>query len=390
MSIAEHPELFKGEWIANPARLKTLARQAKYNDMFTTELAAWCAEIHEHLRELETDVGVQLILMGGNGASLRFDAVQQRGSRDNDYLTVATHEDIERLMDAFAARFAALHPLFVPRRYEPTNRVAQLDMVAYVIPVELRLDHGRATSNEVKVEFHFEHELPPAESVLGSLGPASVPIRARVPELPYQFVLKLMTLAAPPVGIDEDSRVEAVPRQLYDLDLLLAAMREDHQWAAMTAYCRLRYIRECAQWSIPLAADQPVAGLRERLVRWADCTDSGGERWKIIRAVQQSQLRREIHRTPWGWRARCLRLDVAIECSRLESGWTIWQQALATAAIVPPIKAKRYKGALAELAGVNANSLPLELHDFAWEVLGSGAAPLPESIARAHEALAAV
>jgi hypothetical protein len=390
VSVTEHPELFKGEWIAEPARLKTLARRAKYNDMFTAELAAWCAEIHEHLRELETDVGVQLILMGGNGASLRFDAVQQRGSRDNDYLTVATREDIKRLMDAFAARFAALHPLFVPRRYEPIRKVAQLDMVAYVIPVELRLDHGRATSNEVKVEFHFEHELPPAESVLGSLGPADVPVRARVPELPYQFVLKLMTLVAPPVGIDEERRVEAVPRQLYDLDLLLAAMRDERQWEAMVAYCRLRYEHECAQWSIPLAPDQPVVGLRERLARWADCTDSSGERWKIIRAVQQSQLRREVHRTPWGWRARSLRLGVAIECSTLENGWAIWQQALATAAIVPPIKAKRYKGALAELAGVDANSLPLELHDFAWDALGRDTAPLPERVARAYEALTAV
>jgi hypothetical protein len=91
-----------------------------------------------------------------------------------------------------------------------------------------------------------------------------------------------------------------------------------------------------------------------------------------------------------GRRARCLRLGVAIECSRLENGWAIWQQALAATAIVPPIKAKRYKGALAELAGTDANSLPLELHDFAWYVLGRGAAPLSEHVASANEALASI
>lgn len=40
--------------------------------------------------------------MGGNAASLRFDAVMQRGSRDNDHLTITSHQDIERLMSAYA------------------------------------------------------------------------------------------------------------------------------------------------------------------------------------------------------------------------------------------------------------------------------------------------
>jgi hypothetical protein len=66
--------------------------------------------------------------------------------------------------------------------------------------------------------------------------PAGVPISARLPELPYQLVLKLIALATPPVGIDEDRRADAVPRQLYDLDLLLAALREERQWQTMADY----------------------------------------------------------------------------------------------------------------------------------------------------------
>jgi hypothetical protein len=43
VSVAEHPELFKYEWIADPARLRTLACRVKYSDPLTAELAAWCS-----------------------------------------------------------------------------------------------------------------------------------------------------------------------------------------------------------------------------------------------------------------------------------------------------------------------------------------------------------
>ena len=63
MSIPEeHLGLFKADWIGDPGRLKTLARRNKYNDLFTAEIAAWCAEVHEHLRDLEGSVGVELLL----------------------------------------------------------------------------------------------------------------------------------------------------------------------------------------------------------------------------------------------------------------------------------------------------------------------------------------
>ncbi len=94
---AEHAELFKSPWVADPGLLEQSMREARVSDRYTAELAAWCAEIHEHLRELAGALGIELLLMGGNGASLRFDAVAQRGSRDNDYLTAATPENIGRL-----------------------------------------------------------------------------------------------------------------------------------------------------------------------------------------------------------------------------------------------------------------------------------------------------
>ena len=74
MSITDHLGLFKADWISDPERLKTLARRSKYNDLFTAEIAAWCAEIHEHLRELALRaaerVSVRVSVIAGSAEAL--------------------------------------------------------------------------------------------------------------------------------------------------------------------------------------------------------------------------------------------------------------------------------------------------------------------------------
>lgn len=254
-TLGEHLGLFKADWIRDPSLLARRIRAAKVADRYTAELAAWCAEIHEHLRELAEQLGIELLLMGGNGASLRFDAVKQRGSRDNDYLTAATPNDIQRLMEGLGRRFAPLGELMQPRPYEPKKPVRELPLATYVAPVPLLLDHGYATNNEVKLEFHFEPKLPASELITGTLGPAATPMMtAALPELPYQIAVKLMTLAAEPVGIEEATRAAAVPRQMYDVDLLLAGLGAG-RWTALNDYCRERYAsasaarQRCAQGS---------------------------------------------------------------------------------------------------------------------------------------------
>jgi hypothetical protein len=107
-----------------------------------------------------------------------------------------------------------------------------------------------------------------------------------------------MTLAASPVGVDEERRGDAIPRQLYDLDILLASFTNSSQWEAMVAYCSARYARECETWTIDVTAGEPTAGIRDRLQLWASCSDSSSERWRTIRAVQQSQLRQQVRREP--------------------------------------------------------------------------------------------
>ncbi len=224
-TLDEHLSLFKSDWIGDPGLLEQRIRDAKVADRYTAELAAWCAEIHEHLRESADKLGIELLLMGGNGASLRFDAIRQRGSRDNDYLTAATAGDIKRLMGHFGSRFTLLGELMQPRRYQPKNPVRDLPLATYVVPVPLRLDHGYSRKSEIKLEFHFERRLPASELIRGTLGPAATPeITAALPELPYQIAIKLMTLAEKPVGIEEATRAAAVPRQMYDVDLLLVGL----------------------------------------------------------------------------------------------------------------------------------------------------------------------
>ena len=104
-------------------------------------------------------------------------------------------------------------------------------------------------------------------------------------------------------------------------DLLLAAMRDERKLGGDG-----RILPACdsvLNMSAPSGASRLLPISRSsgypRPARWADCTDWSGERWKIIRAVQQSQLRREVHRTPWGWRARSLRLGVAMSAPRLRT-----------------------------------------------------------------------
>src|ERR1700677_2430152 len=102
---------------------------------------------------------------------------------------------------------------------------------------------------------------------------------------------------------------------------------------------------------------------------------------RCILCFSPASINRRIQ--PLGWRARCLRLATAAQCIELEDGWTIWQQALTTAAIVPTVKARHFKNALADLTGTNPRTLPLELHDFVWDALNTGKAPIEERIANA-------
>lgn len=247
-------------------------------------------------------------------------------------------------MAALGERFAPLGDLLQPRRYEPERPVRELPLATYEVRVPLVLDHGYNQRNEIKLEFHFEERLPPSELVTGALGPAATPeITGALPQLPYQIGLKLMTLAAKPVGIGEATRAGAVPRQMYDLDGPSARLTAE-SWAALSEYTLERHQFECEQAGATVHDGEPFDGIRARLQRWGDCLDESAEPWLTLRAAQESGLQRAVHLRPWGWRARAYRLIVATEALlRGPDAWPTWERANTIVALVPNSKAKRFR-----------------------------------------------
>lgn len=146
-------------------------------------------------------------------------------------------------MDALSKRFEPLHPLFQPVVHVPKKKEKDLDLLTYLVPIPLLYNHGNAPSPTLKLEFHFDAKLPPDEEILGSLGGVEPQFHARVPRLPYQVALKLLTLPRPPVGVPATRDEDAIPRQLYDLDHLSASLSED-DWTLLVEYFAERYIDE--------------------------------------------------------------------------------------------------------------------------------------------------
>ena len=65
-------------------------------------------------------MGLHLLLMGGNGAALRMDLSSLRGSADNDYLTSASPQDVQALLDALAHRFSGMPDGLCSRNASPS------------------------------------------------------------------------------------------------------------------------------------------------------------------------------------------------------------------------------------------------------------------------------
>src|SRR5918992_4142601 len=94
---SEQLALVKLDWLRDPESALTQGRERGISDPHFVEMSAWCAELHAQLAELAEELGIPLLLMGGNAAALRLEAADQRGSRDNDYLTTATEAEIREL-----------------------------------------------------------------------------------------------------------------------------------------------------------------------------------------------------------------------------------------------------------------------------------------------------
>lgn len=338
MSIpASQQHLFKLDWVRNPALLAEQQRVTGITSQYTAEIAAWCVELHQQLQELARDMGLQLLLMGGNGAVLRMDLASLRGSADNDYLTSASPRDVQALLDALAHRFSGMPDgLLQPQRIPKPEGAEELPLLAYRVDVPKLFDPNPSIDAlTVKLEFHLDDELPPSDTITVAHGVVGQSLTARVPQLPYQVALKILTLVEPPIGIDAD-REPAIARQIYDIDVLLAAMLQPAGWDALSMYAPHRYAKEIAQRGLPCAQEEPWSGAHWRLQAWSACIDRDTRFWRHINAMQSSQLARSSQRTPEEWAARCHRLIVATHCLQDANPHEPWQRALSIEALIPP------------------------------------------------------
>lgn len=108
--VEPHLDLFKLDWLRNPAAALEQGRMVGISDPDFVEMSAWWAELHAQLAVLAADRDMPLLAMGGNATALRIEASEQRGSRDSDYLTTASETDLRALMAAFVARSRSTSP----------------------------------------------------------------------------------------------------------------------------------------------------------------------------------------------------------------------------------------------------------------------------------------
>lgn len=290
------------------------------------EIAAWCHEFHLQLERLAEARGITLLLMGGQGASLRLAPAAQRSSADNDYLTILTAAEVDALV-------GELLELLAP--YAPTADIFRGQPIAPPPGAVLPLRSWRITAprvisrlsrpNVVKLEFHLAEDLPPDDALDEPVFTSRTNLSARVPKLPFQISLKVLTLPDPPVGIDE-LRADAIPRQLYDLDHLFPLLGDAEVWEQTRDWVSQRHAYELRVKRQGARADGLVYGEADtRLAEW-----QAGDHWQSANIFQSQQLFGTSRLTPVGWQARAARLRLALRY--LAAGdFATWQNALAEA-----------------------------------------------------------
>lgn len=381
-------ELFFLEWPKNPELLNK-NRDAMGVSHKVAEQAAWCMEFNDQIAFLANQLGLTIVLMGGNGVSLRLDATKQRGSADNDYLTDATPEDIEDLMGALEDRFAAApEPFFRPSLLEKPEGAQDLALQSYIVRVPDLLpgNNSLPESGEsfVKLEFHMKNELPETEELPERHWSTHEKIDLHGPTIPYQIALKLITLIDPPIGI-EAHRFEAVPKHLYDTDVLFAMLFLESDWDAVSHQLIKQYHAECADRDLIPASDEPFGQISKRLDEWKQCRDKSTRYWQTIESMQSSQMQKRNRMIPELWSARCARLDVLNLLLADQAAHGMWLEILASESKVP----ERPQGKALKRARTAAKKIASEtpatdsLRAMFWPHVANSKTP-DEAVARAE------
>jgi hypothetical protein len=152
-------------------------------------------------------------------------------------------------------------------------------------------------------------------------------VESEVPILPHQIALKLITLTSPPIGIP-DFRQDDIPKQLYDLDLMLARLSAQTDWARLAQAVEDDVAREAAAIEIAAPApDEVWNGIEERLNHWADVS-SKRELQQLVNDAQ-GLFPRGMRLGHLFWRVRVRRIAYACRCARNADGAAAWSYARA-------------------------------------------------------------
>ena len=374
VDLSAHAGLFALGWMTNPDQAVADASARGISEPHAIEMSAWCAELHEQLRLLAEEREMPLLLMGGHAAALRLEAAAQRGSRDNDYLTTASEHDIVALMDALQAKFADAfpEPLFRHRRLTGGENAEPLPLAAFVVDVPSLLDPN-AVVLAVKVEFHIETDsglFPEGESVRGAFYGLNESVTAQLPRLPYQVALKLMTLHESPVGLMPQYE-PAFPRQMWDVDVLVAQMKTAAQFVTLAEYSERRYAKEEAQRDREPERGGPWAGIDRRLLSWAPPSD---EQWRSIEQFQSAQMTRASRRPREQWAARVARVRLLFRLLSARDDAT-WRRALSVEKMIPerppPALVKQVRARVAGVCEVPPKTLGQFPRRAYWEHLAA-------------------
>jgi hypothetical protein len=326
MSVQDHLDLFLTPFAADPEQAFAHAAEVGIKNKGAVEVAAWCFELAARVEDLSSRRGVQLALMGGTACQLRFQASVQRGSRDDDFLTTASREEVARLMEDLREHFLPVSEdgvYFNPEPYTPARPTKIIDMQRYDLRAPSFLDHQSKSGSlgqHISLEFHFVSALPPIESAEGRLFPFSEDLALTVPKIAYQAALKILTLAAPSVGIPPD-RERDVPKHLNDLDLLLVQF-SDSDWEALEGA-----VDQTAAKEPDIAGHDVWSEADERLASWSHLGGTDDAAVKRAQHIQDQKALMADKLSVTAWTARSQRLRWALRCARTSNGTHLWTQA---------------------------------------------------------------
>ena len=332
MNIQDHLHLFFTDFPSEPDAALARGREIGLGNATVCEVAAWCWELDEQVRALATRQGLNVALMGGTAVQLRLQISEQRGSRDDDYLTDATSTQIQSLMAALAQRFEALAPpYFRPEIKIPKSPIPGLALITYEVAVPALLGHtdqSGVPKHVIKLEFHMVERLPPIELVTGEVFALVKPVTSMIPTLAHQLALKIVALAQPPIGIPA-RRDDDIPKQIYDIDRLLHHVTSPDQWREFSRAVDETIADECRKADVPNDIPLTRAGIHARLECWANRDDP---RIKQLTRDAGALAGWEMRAGIIAWACRARRIQYALGCAGQSDGRDLWNHANVEAA----------------------------------------------------------